>query len=53
MKKRLTLVLEVESDNEYMLRNDVIERDLQSEINCACNSYEMVSFKTEVIEERE
>ena len=31
MKKRVTLVLEVESDDEYMLRNDVIERDLQSE----------------------
>jgi hypothetical protein len=53
MKKQVTLVLEVESDDEYMLRDDAIERDLQSEINCACNSYEVVSFKAEVVEETE
>ncbi len=53
MKKHVTLVLEVESGNEYMLRDDVIERDLQAEINCACNSYEIVSFKTEVVKETE
>lgn len=51
MKKQVTLVLEVESDDEYMLRDDVIERDLQREINCACNSYEIVDFKTEVVKE--
>lgn len=51
MKKQVTLVLEVESDDEYMLRDDVIERDLQREINCACNSYEIVGFKTEVVKE--
>lgn len=51
MKKQVTLVLEVESDDEYMLRDEVIESDLQREINCACNSYEMVSFKTEVVED--
>ena len=50
MKKQVTLVLEVESDDEYMLRDDVIERDLQWEINCACNSYDMVDFKTEIVE---
>lgn len=53
MKKQITLVLEVESDDEYMLRDDVIECDLQREINCACNSYEMVSFKAEVVKETE
>ena len=50
MKKQVTLVLEVESDDEYMLRDDVIESDLHREINCACNSYDVVSFKTEVVE---
>ena len=50
MKKRVTVVLEVETDDEYMLRDDVIERDLQREINCACNSYDIVDFKTEIIE---
>ena len=53
MKKRVTLVLEVESDDDYMLRDDVIGRDLQREINCACNSYDIVDFKTEVIKEAE
>lgn len=51
MKKQVTLVLEVESDDEYMLRDDVIENDLQREINCACNSYDVVSFKAEVVED--
>ena len=51
MKKQVTLVLEVESDDEYMLRDDVIESDLQREINCACNSYDVVSFKAEVVED--
>lgn len=50
MKKRVTVVLEVESDDDYMLRDDVIERDLKREINCACNSYDMVDFKTEVVD---
>lgn len=50
MKKRVTLVLEVETDDEYMLRDDVIGRDLEREINCACNSYNIVDFKTEVVE---
>ena len=50
MKKRVTVVLEVESDDEYMLRDDVIERDLQREINCACNSYEWIAFDTTILE---
>lgn len=49
MKKRVTVVLEVETDDEYMLRDDVIERDLQREINCACNSYNFISIDTEVV----
>ncbi len=53
MKKQVTLVLEVETDDEYMLRDDVIERDLQREINCACNSYELIDFKIETVKEAE
>lgn len=50
MKKQVTLVLEVEPDDDCMVRDDFIKHDLLSEINCACNSYEMVGFKTEVVE---
>ena len=50
MKKRVTVVLEVETDDEYMLRDDVIERDLQREINCACKSYEWIAFNTTILE---
>ena len=45
MKKQITLVLTAESD-EVMLRDSFIENDLMQEINCASNSYELVSIET-------
>lgn len=50
MKKRVTVVLEVESDDEINMDDKFIKNDLEQEINCASNFYEMVSIETEVIE---
>lgn len=50
MKKRVTVVLEVESDDEYNMDDKFIKHDLEQEINCATNWYEVVSIETEVIE---
>lgn len=50
MKKRVTVVLEVESDDEYYTDDDFIKHDLKQEIKCATNWYEVISIKTEVIE---
>ena len=47
MKKRITIVLEVESDDCSMMEDDFIKKDLNTEINCASNFYEIVSFETE------
>lgn len=50
MKKRVTVNLEVESDNELNMNDKFIKHDLEQEINCASNLYEVISIKTEVIE---
>lgn len=44
MKKKITITLEVESDDEFMMSNEFIENDLKTEINCASNSYDIVSI---------
>lgn len=49
MKKRITIVLEVDTDDKQMLSDDFIKNDLEQEINCASNSYEIKSVETEVI----
>ena len=49
MKKRVTLVLEVESEDEFAMADDFIKRDLETEINCACNSYDIISIETKII----
>ena len=51
MKKHITLVLEVETDDEYMIKDEFIKNDLEQEINCATNFYKFVSFNTEQIKE--
>lgn len=43
-KKVVTVVLEVESDDDYMMTDDFIKNDLEQEINCASNSYSVVSI---------
>lgn len=50
MKKRVTVVLEVESDDELDMGDAFIKNDLEREINCASNCYEVISIETEVIE---
>lgn len=49
MKKQITVVLEVESDDEFMMTNDFIKKDLESEIACATNSYDVISITQEEI----
>lgn len=49
MKKRVTIALEVESDDEINMDDKFIKHDLEQEINCASNSYEVVSIETEII----
>ena len=50
MKKRVTVVLEVESDDEINMNNKFIKNDFEQEINCTTNWYEVISIETEVIE---
>lgn len=49
MKKRVIVVLEVESDEEINMDDKFIKRDLEQEINCTSNWYEAISIETEVI----
>jgi len=50
MKKRVTVVLDVESDDEFNMDDKFIKHDLEQEISCASNWYEVISIETEVIE---
>lgn len=52
MKKKITITLEVESNDEFMMSNEFIKNDLEAEINCASNSYDVVSIDVEVINQR-
>lgn len=49
MKKLITVVLEVENDDEHMMKNSFIEDDIKTEINCASNYYDVISITIEVI----
>lgn len=49
MKKRITIVLEVDTDDKQMLSDDFIKKDLAQEIGCASNTYEIKSVETEVV----
>lgn len=46
MRKRITVVLEVDTEDEQMQKDDFIKNDLEQEINCASNSYDIVSIET-------
>lgn len=50
MKKRITLVLEVENDDKFNLTDDFIKNDLETEINCASNYYDFVNITIEETE---
>jgi len=46
MKKRITIVLEVETEDPVMMTDDFIKNDLECEINCASNAYEIITIET-------
>lgn len=46
MKKRVILILEVESDDEVNMKDEFIRSDLEREINCCSNFYEISTFFT-------
>jgi len=50
MKKRITVVLETESDDPLNMTDAFIESDIQMELSCASNIYDIVSVKQETIE---
>lgn len=50
MKKQVTVILEVESDDTYYTNDQFIKHDLEQEIHCATNWYEIISIETKVIE---
>lgn len=47
MKKKITVILEIESDDEFMINDEFIKNDLMAEINCASNSYDLISIDIE------
>ena len=47
MKKQITIVLEVESDDEFKMNDEFIKSDIMSEINIASNTYDFISIDIE------
>ncbi len=45
MRKRITITLEVDTEDEQMQKDDFIKNDLEQEINCASNFYEIKSIE--------
>ena len=46
MKKRITIVLEVETEDPVMMTDDFIKNDLECEISCASDAYEIITIET-------
>lgn len=44
MKKKIIVTLEVDSEDEFMLTDDFIRNDIETEINCASNYYNVISI---------
>ena len=49
MKKLVTVVMIVEAEDEISMTDRFIQDDLEQEIACASNYYEVVDIKTEII----
>lgn len=49
MKKWVIVVLEVETEDEINFTDDFIKNDIEQELNCASNMYEVISIQTEVL----
>lgn len=45
MKKQIELILEVDADDETMLSDYFIQADIEQELHCASNWYEIKSIK--------
>ena len=50
MKKRVTVILEVKSDDDIYISDEFIRNDLETEINCTTNYYDVISIQTEVLD---
>lgn len=48
-EKRITILLEIDTDDKLMLSDDFITEDLTQQIAGASNTYEIKSVETEVI----
>ena len=53
MKKRVVVILEVETDDDINITDEFIRSDLEQEIHCASNYYDVISIKTEVLDKQE
>ena len=51
MEKQVTIVMVVESEDEINMSDWFIRQDLEQEIACASNYYEVIDFKTEILKE--
>ena len=49
MRKLVSLIMAVESDDETNVADEFIKWDLKNKIRCCCNFYELVSFATSEI----
>lgn len=49
MKKQVTVVMIVESEDEINMSDCFIRQDLEQEIACASNYYEIIDIKTDII----
>lgn len=47
MKKWVTVIMTVESEDEINLSDDFIKDDLEQEISCASNRYEIICINIE------
>ena len=45
MKNHIIIILEVDTDDKQMQTDDFIKEDLEREINCASNSYDIKSIE--------
>lgn len=50
MKKRVNLVLELETDDEVFIKDDFIEQEIGQVLSCCTNSYRIMDVKTEVVD---
>ena len=51
MKKRVIVILEVESEDDMNISDEFIKNDLEQEISCASNYYETISIQTTEIDD--